>query len=250
MAFTVQEFDDLIKILEAQPEWRVRLRRALFPEIDVPKALQELAEAQKRTEAALQQLEATVRELVIGQDELRSDVGVLKQDVGVLKQDVGVLKQDVKELQRDVGILKGSDQERRYRDRADAIFGRFLRNGRNATNRVADQLYEALQAGSLSDKEVNDVLDADLIWQGQERSTDIPLVLLMEASWLAEVGDVARASTRAAILRRIGLQTLAVVGGKNWTDAAAEQARTAKVVIVSDGQIDIDSWQQARAQLA
>jgi hypothetical protein len=236
MAFTVQEFDDLLKILEAQPEWRSRLRRALFPEIDIPKALQELAEAQKRTEVA-------IKELVIGQDKLRSDLGVLKQDVGVLKQ-------DVKELQRDVGILKGSDQERRYRDRADAIFGRFLRNGRNATNRVADQLYEALQAGSLSDKEVNDVLDADLIWQGQERSTDIPLVLLMEASWLAEVGDVARASTRAAILRRIGLQTLAVVGGKNWTDAAAEQARTAKVVIVSDGQIDIDSWQQARAQLA
>jgi hypothetical protein len=236
VAFTVHEFDDLIKILDAQPEWRSRLRRALFPEIDVPKALQELAEAQKRTEAA-------IKELVIGQDKLRSDVGVLKQDVGVLKQ-------DVKELQRDVGILKGSDQERRYRDRADAIFGRFLRNGRSATNRVADQLYKALQAGNLSDKEVDDVLDADLIWQGQERSTDIPLVLLMEASWLAEVGDVARASTRAAILRRIGLQTLAVVGGKNWTDAATEQARTAKVVIVSDGQIDIDSWRQARAQLA
>jgi hypothetical protein len=69
----------------------------------------------------------------------------------------------------------------------------------------------------------------------------------MEASWLAEVGDVSRATARAAILRQIGLPALAVVGGQYWTDVAAEQARLAKVVIISDGQIDIDSWQQARA---
>lgn len=46
MAFTVNDFEDLLKIIEAQPEWRSRLRRALFPEIDVPKALQSLAESQ------------------------------------------------------------------------------------------------------------------------------------------------------------------------------------------------------------
>jgi hypothetical protein len=102
--------------------------------------VQQLAEAQNRTEAGLQRLERVVGGLAISQEDLRRDLQIVKQNV--------------KDLQRDVGTLKGSDQERKYRDKADAIFGRFLRNGRNATNRVADQLYAALQAGHLSDQEV------------------------------------------------------------------------------------------------
>jgi hypothetical protein len=55
MPFTVTEFRDLIRILHTQPEWRAELLRVLFLEalVDLPRALEELAEAQRRTEETL-----------------------------------------------------------------------------------------------------------------------------------------------------------------------------------------------------
>jgi len=256
MPFTVNDFEDLLKIIEAQPEWRGRLRRALFPEIDVPKALQALANAQAETNHAIKRLEATVERLAIGQEQLRQDVSVLKQDVSVLKQDVSVLKQDVgvlkqdsKELKTDVRALKGSSHERDYRDKADAIFGRYLRNGHRATNWVADQLHEALENDRISDADLHQVLAADLLWMGDERSTKQPLLLVLEASWLAESNDVERAQTRAAILRRIGIKALPVVGGREWTSAATELADAQGVVRTTNGSIDPISWQAAKSKI-
>jgi len=217
MSFTVTDFEDLLKIIEARPEWRSRLRRALFPEIDVPKALQALAEAQLRTEATLQRLE-------VGQKEL---------------------KQDVSGLKRDVGILKGRSQEQDYYNKATSIFGRYLRKGHDASEAVADQLHEALQDGRITDAEYRQVLATDLLWGGEERQTKHPLILAMEASWLAETSDVVRAQTRANVLQRLGLTALAVVGGAQWTDAATELARAEHIVRITDRSIDPDSWQAA-----
>ena len=75
MAFAVNDFEDLLKIIEAQPEWRSRLRRVLFPEIDIPKALQALAEAQLQTNALLKKMDARIERLEIGQEQLKQDVG-------------------------------------------------------------------------------------------------------------------------------------------------------------------------------
>lgn len=235
MAFTVNDFEDLLKIIEAQPEWRSRLRRALFPEIDVPKALQSLAESQQallkaqlETTVALKRLETTTERLAIGQDQLRRDLN---------------------ELKTDVRKLKGKAQEQTYHNKADAIFGRYLRNGRKAASQIADALYDSLEKGQVSDAEITQVLAADLLWTGEERQTKLPLILMMEASWLAEVNDVERAATRAAILRRIGLNALAVVGGEEWTDAARAEARREGIVTTTNGSIDPESWQAARSSI-
>ena len=58
MPFTVTEFRDLIRILHTQPEWRAELLRVLFPEalVDLPRALEALAEAQRRTEKTLEEV--------------------------------------------------------------------------------------------------------------------------------------------------------------------------------------------------
>lgn len=238
MAFTVYDFEDLLKIIEAKPEWRSRLQRALFPEIDLPKAFQSLAASQAEMSTLLKRMDARVERLEIGQEQLRQDVSVLKQDVNVLKQDVGVLK-------RDSATLKGRSLEQTYVNKATAIFGRYLRNGRTAANLVADQLYAALSDEKVSDAEVEQVLASDLLWIGEERQTKTQLVLVMEASWLAEANDVERALTRAAVLERIGLHALPVVGGEEWTQDATTLARTRNVVMTMNGYIDKDSWQAA-----
>lgn len=235
MAFTVNDFEDLLKIIEAQPEWRSRLRRALFPEIDVAKALQTLAESQIQINALLKRIDARAERLETKVEHLDARVGRL--EIGQTQ------------LQRDVRSLKGKAQEQTYHNKADAIFGRYLRNGRKAASQIADALYDSLEKGQVSAAEITQVLAADLLWTGEERQTKLPLILVMEASWLAEVNDVERAATRAAILRRIGLNALAVVGGEEWTDTARAEARREGVVTTTNGSLDPESWQAARSSI-
>ncbi len=58
MAFTVRDFHDLIHLLDTNPEWRAQLLRVLFPEalLKLPETVEALAEAQRRTEAAIERL--------------------------------------------------------------------------------------------------------------------------------------------------------------------------------------------------
>jgi len=55
MAFTVEEFRDLLRILEEQPEWRVELRRLVLTDelLTLPQLVRALVEAQRRTEERL-----------------------------------------------------------------------------------------------------------------------------------------------------------------------------------------------------
>jgi hypothetical protein len=161
------------------------------------------------------------------------------------KDDVSGLKEDRISIKRDLAQLKDDSFERIYRLKADAIFGRYLRNGQNVTNLVADRLQEALEQGQISETDFDQVLAADLLWGGRSRQTQEELVLVVEASWLAEVNDVERASSRAAILRKIGLPALPIVAGREWSAEAADLAQSRKVVVTSNGRIDVDSWQQA-----
>jgi len=121
----------------------------------------------------------------------------------------------------------------------------YIRNGRDLTNQIADQLYAAMEAQTISEAELTQVLAADLLWGSEERNTKKPIVLVMEASWLAEASDVVRAAARSAILRRIGLNALAVVGGKEWTDEARKLAKQSQVITTTNGRVDRLSWELA-----
>jgi len=52
MAFTVEEFRDLVRLLEERPEWRAELRRLVLTDelLALPELVRALAEAQRRTE--------------------------------------------------------------------------------------------------------------------------------------------------------------------------------------------------------
>ncbi len=58
MNVTINTFADLLDVINRYPEWRQELRRAIFPEVDLPKALQQLAESQARMEALLRELQS------------------------------------------------------------------------------------------------------------------------------------------------------------------------------------------------
>jgi hypothetical protein len=155
---------------------------------------------------------------------------------------------DRRDIRRDVGQLKGLGQEQFYRDRAAAIFGRLLRQGYDATNYVADLLQSARQTGIISDRDYQDALAADLLWAGQIRHSQQPIVLVLEASWTVGHVDVERATRRAAVLRQAGLRAVPVAAGQEWPPNTHDEARRSGVAIVQDGTVDQESWDAAVAQ--
>ena len=59
MAFTVQDFHDLVTLVTQHPEWRAELRRLVLTEelLALPQIVHNLAEAQQRFEAGLLRVE-------------------------------------------------------------------------------------------------------------------------------------------------------------------------------------------------
>jgi chaperonin cofactor prefoldin len=69
MAFAVEEFHDLVRLLEQHPEWRAELRRLVLSEelLSLPDLVRELAQAQRRTEERLEAVAARVEQLAEAQ---------------------------------------------------------------------------------------------------------------------------------------------------------------------------------------
>ena len=280
MSLTINSFEDLLKIIETRPEWRRKLVKTLFPEVDLPKALQELAVSQSRMEDLLQHLTTLYGKLdekvtgldgkvtgldekvtgldekvtgldekVTGLDEkvtgLDEKVTGLDEKVTGLGMRVSGVETEMKEVKHTLGDLKGKSHESLFRDKAAAVFGRFIRRGRNMVNEIADQLHAAEETGKISMQEFDQVMAADLLWGGKLQQAEGEVIMVVEASWVAELMDVERAITRANILRNIGFMALPVVAGQEWTKEAEEAARGSGVVITTDGRVDHDSWQNA-----
>ncbi|MCM8750459.1 hypothetical protein NET02_15015 [Thermomicrobiaceae bacterium CFH 74404] len=69
MSFTVENFRDLIKLLEEHPEWRAELRRLVLSEelLTMPERLDRLTRAVEQSDARLAAVEAALRELAAAQ---------------------------------------------------------------------------------------------------------------------------------------------------------------------------------------
>ncbi|MGB9639425.1 MAG: hypothetical protein ACPL4H_00835 [Anaerolineales bacterium] len=88
MTFTVHDFHDLVVLLEQHPEWQAELRRLILTKdiLDLPAivqkisiTIQELAEAQKRTEESLNKLTTRVDALTERVDKLSERVDELAE---------------------------------------------------------------------------------------------------------------------------------------------------------------------------
>jgi hypothetical protein len=288
MPFTVTEFRDLIRILHTQPEWRAELLRVLFPEalVDLPRALEALAEAQRRTEKMLElvtermergfaeaaadrkriweNIERLTERMEQGFAEAAADrkriweamqqgfaeAAAQRAEAAADRERIWeAMQQGFAEAAAERGELKGLTREWFYHYRAASIFGRLLTAGQDATQEVIRQLRAAQQASRVSAEEYQSVLDADLLWAGELWDTDEELILVLEASWKVHERDVERAAQRAEVLRRIGLKALPVAAGKEWPQQVEALALRERVVITRDGRVDDASWQAALASL-
>src|SRR5215468_5478923 len=97
MSFTVDDFHDLIRLVESRPEWRTELRRLVLIDelLTVPDQLaalrarseeqfQALAEAQQRTDLQLTTLTERVTALAVAQERMDSQLTALTERVTAL----------------------------------------------------------------------------------------------------------------------------------------------------------------------
>ena len=226
MAFTVQDFHDLIGILEQHPEWRTELRRLVLTEelLSLPQIMHDLAEAQQRTEQRVEELAEAQRRT--------------EQHLADLVAAQWRTEQRIGRLQDDVGDLKGVVLEERYYRRASSYFSRLVRRSQVISgNELTALLEEAVARGALSEEGADEIGWADVVVRGQRREDGTDLYLVVEVSWGVGTSDVERAVRRAALLAQTGVQTLPVVACDHIIDEAAELCRAMRVWQVLDGRV-------------
>jgi len=183
-------------------------------------AVERLAEAQARTEERLERLEAAVERLAEAQART---------------------EERLQELAMAVADLRGWQLELRYQERAGAYFGPLLRRLRVlAPHELEDDLEAQLSAA-----EFEDLLQLDLLVSGHpRRQPEAPRVwLAVEASAVIDRNDVDRAQRRGALLRRAGYRAIPTVAGERITAGAEEAARAGHVLVVQDGRSQF--WEEA-----
>jgi hypothetical protein len=242
MAFTVEEFQDLIRLLQERPEWRADLRRLVLTDelLALPELVRELVQAQQRTEGRVGRLEESVESLRAETErrfqELATAQLTLTRRMDDLREAVQTLADRTYTLTTDVGELKGSDLERRYRERPFAYFQRLVRQAHTLSgDELNAMLDRAVTAGQLTEEDVDEIVWADAIVRGRRREDDQEVYLVVEASWGVGPYDVQRADKRAKLLAKTGLTTLPVVAGMWVTPDGELAARALKVWRVTNG---------------
>ena len=261
MTTPIQSFQDILDLLEQNPEYREAMRRHILDEEfrRLPADVRELRES-------ITSLAQTVREYVAatdarlgrleeGQAELKADVTELKADVTELKADVTELKADVTELkvgqirleegqarlEGRIGDVAGTAYERRIVRHSRRIVGRYLgikrakilRSINVMEHETLDGLMEtATEAGSVTDEQGYELDLADIIIAGSGAPGGAGYAVI-EVSETIDDNDVDRAHERAAILAKaVSEPVTAAVIGKSVSDANRQRAARSSVTVI------------------
>jgi hypothetical protein len=184
----IQEFHDIVRLLEAHPEWRAELRRLIMSD-----------------------------ELLT----LPQDVGRLTENVSRLAEQMTTLTEIIQRVSVDVGRLKGDGLEVHYTLRGVPSVTRVLRRPHPLSQEELDTLLEEAESrGLLSPSDSEEITLADLIIRGKQQGTEVYLVT--EISWGVGPDDVQRAATRATLLAKAGVRAIPAVAGE-WVTPEAQQ---------------------------
>jgi outer membrane murein-binding lipoprotein Lpp len=244
MSFSVEGFHDLLRLLEARPEWRAELRRVVLTE-DLLRLPEQLAQARLETERRFQELAARLDTLTARVDGLAEQVGALtaRLDTLAMRMDALTTRVDslitqVSTLAGHVGTLRGESLEHRYRTRGFAYFGRVLRRAHVLSpDELSTMLEDAIQGAGLSVEDAHEIALADVVVRGKRPTDGSTVYLVLEVSVGVGLDDVQRARSRAELLARTGVTAVPAVAGEWVVPDAADAARALRVWQITDGRV-------------
>jgi hypothetical protein len=255
MAFTVNDVQDLVRLLAEHPEWRAQLRPLILgDEFDrLPAVVQGLAEAQRRTEARVEELaeaqrrtearieelaeaqrrtETRLEELAEAQRRTETRLEELALTVANLAKTVDKLVEEVGRVNIRMDRMDGHLTSMTFERRAPSYFGTWLRRPRVV---ALDELGvdDAVDDGRLSRDDFDSLLRLDFLVRGTDkRDTTRPeTVLAVEISSTVDLEGVQRADERSQLLRALGLRAFGAVGGNAVSGRALEAAEKRGVLV-------------------
>ena len=222
MAFTVEDYRDLVQLLSERPDWRSELRQLLLSDelLTLPEVVRGLAEAQQRAEVRLANVEDRLSKI--------------ETAIQHLTEQVRALTESQRQTENTVSRLKGESLEWSYQNKIYGYFGYLMHRLKVVDLATIDEALEA----TLTSGEFRDVFRLDLLATGQLRtSPDRPEVwLAIEISSVVDSNDVDRAWRRAELIRRVTPLVLPVAAGDRVTSGAETAAHDQNVVLMTDGQ--------------
>ena len=233
MTTPIQSFQDILDLLEQNPEYREAMRRYILDEEfrRVPADVRELRES-------IASLAQTVREYVAATD---ARLGRLEEGPAELKAGVTELKAGQTRMQGQLNNLTGTDYERKVVKLATRAVRRYLdiRNAQlihSITNldnfHLANLLEQATDTSTISDDQADDLVRSDLILLGQTPAGE-PAYAVAEVSVTIDENDVDRAVQRSRILQTAsGVGTQAAVIGTVISDANRQRANADGVTFI------------------
>jgi hypothetical protein len=175
MAFTVQDFQDLLRLLEQHPEWRAELRRLVLTEelLSLPALVRELVAAQGSAETRLARLETAVAALVEAQQRTEERLAELAEAQRRTDERLTRVEERIDRLEAAVSAL--AEAQRRTDERL---------------GRVEEQVAALIEAQRLTEVRLAELAEA-------QRRTDERLAELAEAQRrtderLAELAEAQR----------------------------------------------------------
>ncbi len=121
MPFTVEDLGDLLAILQQHPEWRARVLESLLGQefLTLPQQVQQLIEAQKRTDEQIAALAAAVQTLAEAQRRTEERLDRLERAVEALAEAQRRTEERLDRLERAVEAL--AEAQRRTEERLDRL---------------------------------------------------------------------------------------------------------------------------------
>ncbi|BCX03146.1 MAG: hypothetical protein KatS3mg053_1084 [Candidatus Roseilinea sp.] len=250
MAFTINDLQDLTRLLATRPEWLSEVRRLVLTEelLSLPDIVRSLAEAQRRTEQRVEELAEAQRrtdqrleELAEAQRRTEQRVEELAEALQELAEAQRRTEETVRRLVNQMAEVRGDLLEMKFRDKAHAYFGRWLRRARVVP---FIELEEQLE-DKLTDDELVELSLTDILVRGRPRlvAGADEVWLTVEVSSVVDANDVSRAQRRAALLRRAGLRAVPVAVGARIIPQARSLAETLNVALMRDG--TDEGWERA-----
>ena len=233
MAFTVNDVEDLLRVLRDNPEWREAVRREVLGAqlLALPNLVRQNSVDIRANASAINELTAAVTRV-----NTKVDDGFARADqrFDAVDQHLYAVDRRFKRLDGRLGTAEGNDAEQKWASGFSGCFGKSLRQVRLVTPRELERFESADEAGAISGEAAEAVRGLDLIVQGvRGRGADSREVLLaVEVSTRMEDYDVSRAIDTAAILRQVGYNADPVVAGSIISDSLRASAELAGVTVL------------------
>ncbi len=235
----IASFDDLLGVLQRNPEYRARLRQLILDEEfqQLPAQVRGNTERLDALTEQMRLLTERVDALTERVDALAEQMRLLTERVDALTIQMGGVLRRLDRHDRQLSRLIGDEAERRFRQNAGAYFGEILSRIRVIDNNdLAVQVDNAIREGRFNRDERRVLLALDLVLRGRDWDTNEEKCLAVEVSAGVGLRDVERSRNRASLVEKLyGLPVMPVVAGYSISPFYRQLAndRGVHVVIVA-----------------